>query len=233
MSSQEKKIARVVGALFLIAMAASLVGAGFIESALGNPDFLSADSVNETQVVGGALLELLNGISVLGIGVLMFPIFKRYNEGLALGYTSFRIIEAMIIIAAMISPLMLLAFRQEYSGNSGVDTTALQTIGSAFMALRVQLTGSILGIFFSLGALIFYYLLFHSKIVPRFISIWGLIAAALILTWNLLELVGISVPAGLVLALPIILNEIFLGFWLIIRGFDFSEVVLESAELAY
>jgi uncharacterized membrane protein len=69
-----------------------------------------------------------------------------------------------------------------------------------------------LGIFFSVGALLFYAVLIQSKLIPRWLSIWGLIGAVLILTWNLLGTFGISVSAGMILALPMILNEIFLGF---------------------
>jgi hypothetical protein len=71
-----------------------------------------------------------------------------------------------------------------------------------------------------LGALVLYVLLYQSRLVPRFISVWGLIAAVSILAWNLLEMVGLHISVGMVFALPIILNEIFLGFWLILRGFD-------------
>ena len=77
-----------------------------------------------------------------------------------------------------------------------------------------------LGIFFGLAALLFYYLLYRSKLVPRFISVWGFIAVVLVLAWNLVEIFGISVSFGMILALPMILNEIFLGIWLIVKGFD-------------
>ena len=82
-----QKTVRAVGALFLIAMAASLVGGvGYLESLLGAPDYLTAVSENETQVMIGVLLELINGIAVVGIGVLMFPYLRIQNEGTARGY---------------------------------------------------------------------------------------------------------------------------------------------------
>jgi uncharacterized membrane protein len=79
-----------------------------------------------------------------------------------------------------------------------------------------------LGIFFSLGALLFYTVLLQSRLVPRWLSIWGLIGAVLILAWNLSGTFGIEMSFGMILALPMILNEIFLGFWLIFKGFNAS-----------
>ena len=160
---------------------------------------------------------------------MMFPIFKKYNEALALGYVGFRIIEATILVLAAIIPLSLIALSQEYVKAGAPDASHFQTLGASFLATRAHLAGLILVIFFGLGALLFYYLLYQSKLVPRFISVWGFIAIVLVLIWNLLEAFGISVSAGMILALPMILNEIFLGIWLIVKGFNSSAIASESA----
>jgi len=225
-----RKTARIVGVLFLTAMVTSLLGGIWLESILYAPDYLITASANETQLIIGVLLELINGIAVVGIAVMMFPIFKKHDEALALGYVAFRIIEAVIIIAAVISPLSLIALSQEYVKAGAPDASNFQTLGASFLAERTLWVGSMLGIFFSLSALLFYYLLYKSKLVPRFISIWGLIAVALVLTWNLLEIFGLSLSAGMILALPIILNEIFLAIWLIVKGFNSSAIASESAK---
>jgi hypothetical protein len=181
-------------------------------------------------VIIGVLLELINGIAVVGIAVMMFPLFKKHDEALALGYVAFRIIEAVTIIAAVTSALTVIALSQEYARVGAPDAAYFEPLGTSLLAQRAIWVGSMLGIFFGLAALLFYYLLYRSKLVPRFISVWGLIAVALVLTWNLLEFVGISVSAGMILALPIILNEIFLGIWLIVKGFSSSAIASGSAE---
>jgi hypothetical protein len=226
-----RKTARIVGALFLIAMLTSILGGGLIEAVLDAPEYLMDVSANETQVIIGVLLELVNGIAVVGIAVFMFPLFKKYSEALALGYVAFRIIEAVIAVAAVVSALTLIALSQEYVKAGAGDASHFQTLGTSLLATRAFWVSTMLGIFFSLGALLFYYLLYQSKLLPRFISVWGLIGAALILIWNLLEMFGISVSAGMILALPIILNEIFLGIWLIAKGFNSSAIVSESAQV--
>jgi hypothetical protein len=83
-----KKTARIVGVLFLTAMVTSLLGGLWLESILAAPDYLISVSANETQVIIGVLLELINGIAVVGIAVMMFPVFKKHDEALALGYVA-------------------------------------------------------------------------------------------------------------------------------------------------
>ena len=222
-----RKTAIIVGVLFLTAMVTSLLGGGLLESILNAPDYLISVSANKTQVIIGVLLELINGIAVVGIAVLMFPIFRKHNEALALGYVGFRVIETAIIIVAVISPLSLITLSQEYLKAGAPDASYFQTLGTLVMAARAHSVGLMLAIFFSLGALLFYYLLYQSKLIPRFISVWGLIGVALLLTWNLLMIFGYDL--GFILALPIILNEIFLAIWLIVKGFSSSAIVSEPA----
>lgn len=219
-----RKTAVAVGVLFLLAMVTSLLGGLWLESIFEAPEALETISTNSTQVISAVLLELVNGIAVVGIAVLMYPIFKKQHEALALGYVAFRIIEAVIIIAAVISPLVLVSLSQEYPAAGSATGAEFQMTADAILAARTMLVGQILGIFFSLAALIFYYLLYCSALLPRFIAVWGFISVALVLIWNLLELSGISIPAGMIFAVSMILNEVFLGFWLIVRGFNQSAI---------
>ncbi len=218
--NSNKKIAMIIGVLFLIAMATSLVGGFWLESLISAPDYLDSLSTNKTQVILGVLLELINCIAVVGIAFMIYPIFKPHNESLALGYFGFRVIEAVILIVAVISPLLLVTLSQEYLVASITDASYFQSLGTLFIAVRAQLAGLLVPVFFSLGALVFYYLLYQSKLVPRFLSVWGLIAVVLLFSWNLLENFGIHISIGMVLALPMILNEITLGIWLIVKGFN-------------
>jgi hypothetical protein len=222
--NSNKKTARIVGALFLIAIVASLAGGIWLETFLDAPDYLKAVSENKTQVITGVILELVNGLAVVGIAVGMYPLFRKKFDALALGYVALRIIEAVIIFAAIISPLTLLGL-----GQDSMDASNFQTLGAALLAVRSILVGQLTGIFFSLAALLLFYLLYQTKLVPHFISVWGLISVALVLVWNLVELYGITVSFGMILALPMILNEIFLALWLIIKGFDQPAVDTGSA----
>lgn len=225
-----KKTARIVGVLFLIAMVTSLAGGGILESILNPQDYLVSVSADETQVLIGVLLEIINCAAVIGIAAMLFPVLKKLHEAFALGYLGFRVTEAVVLIAAVISPLLLITLSQEYVAAGVADASYYQTLGTLLLEARAQLAGLLTPVFFSLGAVLFYYLLFQSRLVPRFISIWGFIAVVLVLTWNLLETFGVSINAGIVFGLPIILNEVFLGIWLIAKGFNSAAIVAKSAQ---
>jgi hypothetical protein len=221
-----RKTARVVGVLFLAAMFASILGGSLIESVISASDNLLAVSKNETQVIIGVLLELMNGIAVVGIGVLMFTILKQYYESIALGYLGIRIIEAIFCCVIVISPLSLITLSHEYITAAAPDAFYLQSVGTLSIAERASVVDLLIPVFFSLGALLFYYMLYQSKLLPRFISVWGLIGAVLILTLNLLLTFNVEIgnSIGMIFALPMISNEIFLGIWLIVKGFKPSTI---------
>ena len=227
--NSNRRTARIVGALFLIAIVVSILGGSIIEPVLTAPDYLSSVSANGARVVLGVLLELINGLAVIGIAVLLFPILKKHNEALALGYVALRILEAVVVIVAVSAPLTLTALSRAYVAGGAADASAFNAVGTALVAERSLWVSQMLGIFFGLTALVLYYILYRSKLVPRFISIWGLIGAVLVMAWNLLELFGISVSLGMVLALPIMLNEILLAIWLIVKGFKSPSLASESA----
>jgi hypothetical protein len=218
-----RRTAKIIGALFLIAMVASILGGGLVESVLSAPDYLVAMADHETRVIIGVLLELINGIAVVGIGVLMFPILKRHHEPIALGYLVLRIIEAVFCCVIVISPLSLLALSREYAQASALDTVYVQMIRILSVAERAGVASLLIPVFLSLGALLLYSALYQFRLLPRYIAVWGFIGAALILLLNLLLTFNIEVGmVALIFALPIISNEIFLGVWLMVKGFNTS-----------
>ena len=214
------RTARIVGALFLIAMVTSLMGGIWLESITGTPDYLVQAASQETQVLLGVLLELVNCIAVVGIAAALFPLMKVYNGALAAGYLGIRVMEAVILSIAAVSPLLIVTLSQEYLAAGSSDAASFQTLGSLVMAARGHLASLLTPIFFSLAALLLYYFLYRSRLVPRFIPVWGFIAVVSLFTWNMLEAFGLSISAGMVFALPMILNEIFLGIWLLAKGFS-------------
>jgi hypothetical protein len=220
-----RKTAGFVGALFLTAMVASLVGGGLVESVISVPDPFTVVSENETLLIVGVLLELVNAIAVIGIGVLMFTVLKRHNETMATGYLSLRIVEAVFCSVIVISPLELIRLSQEYL-KAGADAGYFQMAATLSIAGRASVSGLLIPVFFSLGALLLYSSLYKSQLLPRFISVWGFVAVVLILTLNLVSAFGLEIGMGvsMIFALPIILNEIFMGIWLIAKGFNPSAV---------
>jgi hypothetical protein len=220
------RTARIVGACFLFSNVTFLLGAfAFVEPIVGAPDYLTLASANRTQVISGALLELANGVAYLGIAVLMFAILRRRFRSMALWYVGFRIIEFVMQTLSDLSALSLVTLSEEFVRAGAAEASSFQAAGTVLLAQR-SWSFQMVSITLGLGALLFYTMLYRTKLIPRFISVWGLIGALAVLTTTMLDIFALSVgPAiGLVLGLPMLLNELFLGVWLIIRGFNPSAV---------
>ncbi len=222
-----KKTARIVGVLFLTAIVTWFIGYTLIESIISAPDYLIAVFANETRVMIGVLFELINSAVVVGIAVMIFPILKQHNERIALGYVGFRIIEATILVVGLISLLSLSTLSQEFVKAGAPGASYFQTLGAFTLAERFW-SGQMVPIFVGLGGLMLSYLLYKSKLLPRFISVWGLIGYALLLTGALLVIFDSSIVV--ILSLPVGLFEIFLGVWLIVKGFNSSAIASGSAQ---
>ena len=209
--------ATIVGSLFLIAMAASLVGGAMVEGVLGEPDYLARAASGTSSLSIGVLLELVNALAVVGIAVALFPLFRKQGEGAALGYVGVRILEAVALAAAAFIPVTLMTLGRQAASADAAATASIAVLGDQLLATRAGLTGILVPLFFCLGALLLYAWMLRSHVLPAFIPIWGLAGVTGIAALNAL---GVGAPAGMALALPIILNEVFLGAWLLVRGFS-------------
>jgi hypothetical protein len=215
-----RRTATLVGSFFLVSNVTFLVGAFFfVEPILGSPDYLTLVSQSRAQVVLGALLEFSNGIAYLGIAILMFPILNPRFRSLAIGYVGFRIIEFVMQTLSDISPLALVSISEEFVRGGGADAGSYQAMGTLLISQRYW-SFQMVTISLVLGAWIFYSMLYRSKLVPRFIAIWGLVGASSVFLIFLLDVFGIPQgPVG-VLSLLMLSNELFLGVWLIVKGFE-------------
>lgn len=211
--------ARIVGVFFIIATVASIATAIFV-GFLSEPDYLANISTNEKQVLGGMFLELIWALSVLGIPVMLFPILRKHNESLALGFYSLRFIEALMTILYTLSLLTLLTLGKSYTNAGAPDTSTYQTIGDLLLAVRdwAFLLGP--GLVFSLSALILNYQLFQTRLVPRWLSGWGFVGAAIIFVSYIMQFYGFE--SLVFLFLPIALQEMVFAVWLIVKGYDQS-----------
>ena len=181
-----RKTAIIVGALFITATVTSILTIVFLGSTLETPLNFATVSKNEFQVELAVIFWLILAISVTGIGVLIFPILKKHNKGLALGYVGFRLTEAICIIIASISILSLLTISKEYVSGS-LDVSYYQPIGSLLLALQDWSFEIGTLIFLGLGGLILYYQLYELNLIPRMLTIWGIIGAACVLFYGILK----------------------------------------------
>jgi hypothetical protein len=203
---------------------------GLIESILGDPDYLITVSENKTQVIIGVLIAFIDGIAIVGIAVFMFPILKKHNEPIALGYVGFRITEFAIILVYLICPLLLIDLSQEYVKAGTPADSYFQTSGTLFLAVRYWALQMVY-IFNFLAGLMLSYLLYKSKLIPRFLSVLGLIGYALLLPGTLLHMFGyIDILGVLIIFAPGGLFELILPIWLFVKGFNSSAIDSGSAK---
>ncbi len=229
-----RKTAVVVGALFIIATIAGLIGAIFIGPILDDPEYLVNTSAHENEVALGALLYLIMGVAIVGIAVMIFPILKNFNEGLALAYVGFRTLECVILIVVTMSLLSLLTLSQEYVGAEAPDATSFETQGAILLAQQ-EWSYVPTGIVFGLGCLMVYYLLYQSRLVPRPLSAWGFIGGTLMLVAAPLDAFGVISSldtSSILLHLPIAVLEMVLAVWLIVKGFNPSAITSGSAKVS-
>ena len=213
-----KNTGRIVGVLFLTLMVTYTLGAVvFIQPVLDDPDYLVIISANKNRIITGVLLELVNNISYLGIAVLVFPILRKVNESMALAYAGLRIIEFIMQIVSDLGPLSLITLSQEYVRTGASDPTCIEAMGASLIAGRYW-AGEMVIIAYGMGAVIFYYLSHKLRLIPRFLSVWGIIGAPLVLMSAVLEIFGIEQASYLGVQMG--LNEIILGIWLVIKGFN-------------
>jgi hypothetical protein len=212
-----RNTARIVGVLFITATVAPILTFYFLDS-LGSPDYLINIAANETKIIQGVLIELVWALAVLSIPVMIFPVLKKHDEGLALGFVGFRFLEAVSVLVHSIILIPLLSISQEYvAAGAPVDSIYL-SLGSLLLAARegAFLMGS--GFVWSLSALILNYALVKGKLVPRWLSVWGLVGGVLSLTVYLSQI--FSMPLTDWLFLPIALQEMVFAVWLIVKGFN-------------
>ena len=228
----QRKTAVIVGVLFIIATAFLFIGEAFYKPILSSPDYLNLAYPNRTIVTIGILLEFMIVLAIPLIPVFLFPILKHHNEALALGYVVFRLLEAVILISvAEINKLSLIGVSQEYLNQKGIDAAHYQVIGSAIQAENYwgDTTGLIYNIVFVVGALMLYSILYQSKLIPRWISVWGFIAAvALLIGAVLAPFIDLSLAMELLVVLPIAVQEMVMAGWLILKGFNPSVVQVQG-----
>jgi hypothetical protein len=221
-----QKIARATGVLFVITFIASIPPVLFLYGpVLDHPRYILGGGAADDGASLGALLELLLIIANIGTAVVLYPVVKRVNEILALGFVAARVVECAFIAVGILSILTLVTLRQEAAG---ADAASLLAVGESLVAL--QGWTFLLGPGFVVGignGLILGYLMYCSGLVPRRMAILGLIAGPVLLARFVAILFGVFEPGsalGSLMVVPEFLWELSLGIWLIVEGFDPSAV---------
>ena len=216
-----KGTARIVGILYIIGTVAGILSVPFLK-VRSEPDYLAKIAENPNSLVMGAILTLVMGLALAMIPVFMFPVLKKHSQTAGVGYIIFRgALETWSHIIGAVCYLALSSLGTAYA--AGTDTAHLLGAGAAIKAIA---DSSVTAFVFGAGALIFYTVLYRRKIIPRWISGFGIVAILLHIASGALVLFGLqeNFDAGnLMMNLPIAVQEMVMAVWLIIYGFNKTE----------
>ena len=223
-----RRIALTAGVIFIIAGVAGLAAPALLPGLKG-ADYLTKVSGNSKAVTGAALLYIIAAFTSVGIAVALYPILQKVNAGLAIGSIVFRTLEAAFYLVAVVSLLSLLTVSHQFTNAGAADRVSLQTLADSLRSVRDHAT--LVGVFaYSLGAGLYYIIFFQARLVPRWLSGWGIIGIVLIGLACVLALLSDSDITGYVLLiLPILVQEYVLAIWLIVKGFSSSSSQAISA----
>lgn len=216
--SADRKAAVWIGLLYIIGMVALVLSLVVMGALLTGPDDLAEVAAQPNRVAIGAVLALLAGFALAMVPVVFWPIGRRYNETLAMGYVVFRGgLEGVIYMLGALGWLLLIPLSTQ------PDAAPLASLVRAADPVLWEQVGVVP---FAVGALMFYVLLYQSRLVPRWLSTWGLVGAVLYIVPPLGSMFGLSLG---VLMAPLAVQEMVMAVWLMAKGFDPTAIAAEPA----
>ncbi|MFC1767293.1 DUF4386 domain-containing protein [Candidatus Margulisiibacteriota bacterium] len=225
--NSNRKTAIITGVLFITATVAFSIGMIILEPILGGLDYLTNASANANLVIIGALLVLIDSVAVAGIAIVLYRILKKHNDVLALGYVGARIIEGIFFMVYAITILTLLTLSKEFVQAGAPIASSYQALGTMLLAAGNWAFLLGYGLVFGLSALILNFVLYRSRLVPRWLSGWGFVSAAFVFINFFLQSFGISFFEFL--DFSIALQEMVFAVWLITKGFNPAAISSTSA----
>ena len=222
-----RNYARAAGILYLITFAASIPAAFYLlDPVLNDPNYIIGAGA-DTRVIIGCLLDVVNALAAIGTAVAVYPVVRRQNESLALGFVTTRMLEAGVIMIGVVSLLAIVTLRQDFAGAAGADQAGLVTTGHALVAIRDYTFQFGPNICAALNALMFATLLYRSRLVPRIIPAMGLIAAPLLLAASVAVVFGLTEQGSIWFApggALIFVWELSVGIYMTVKGFKPSPI---------
>ena len=227
LANTHRQAAISVGIMFILASVSAILAVLFYQPILTGPDYLINGAAQKNQVIVGALMELILVCTAIGTAIGLFPVLRPYSERIALGHLFFRFLEAIAITIGIVAILSLLTLGQNFVAAATPGASAYHVAGSVLRG--VYKWTSMLGplLFLGVNTLMYSYLLYKSKLVPRPLAVLGITGAALVFVYGLLVMFGVAVQGAapfILLVLPIAAYEMILAVWLIVKGFNPSAI---------
>jgi hypothetical protein len=225
-SAPYRKLAVMVGTFFIIGTLAGVLSVVVGDTVLGEADVLGAAAADETSLIAGALLVLAMGFPLAMVPVLLYPLFRRHNQILAMGAVLFRgVFEAVAYMALAALMFVTAAIGREYAA-AGSPTDSHFDLWGAVLPEAMDWVEVLLAMVFSLGAMMLGWLFIRTRIIPRWLALWGFFGAMLYFVAPLIVMfdiqnldLSLTTSMGWLLA-PLAIQEMVFAVWLIVRGFE-------------
>ena len=217
-----RKAAIFAGILIIIGMVAGMLS---IVPSVEGTGYLTEVSANQNQVLFGAFFQFMLVPIYIGFALVLYPILRKLNKSLAIGFVGFRIIAGVFQVVGVIALPIFILLSQEFLESTATDLLYLQFFGDALKLGRDLANHVGVMLATGLGNLILFYIFYKTKLIPRWLSSWGLIGNALAMLASFLilfRLIDVITPHFVVLTIPLVLQEIVLAIWLIVKGFNLS-----------
>lgn len=218
------KNATITGVLFIMATLLGIIAASIFNPLLNSSDFLNSINDYRFQAILGALLIFGMAMCCAGVGISLYPVLRRFSERAAIGSAGFRIIESMIQVVSALVIICLIALSKEYVLADNIHKLNLQSTGGVLRSGNDWLNNSAMLLSWGIAAIIYYSAFYKYKLVPRWLSIWGLIGISLTIISSIIMLFDSGYSTIQTVAnMPIALQEMVLAVWLIVKGFSLPE----------
>jgi hypothetical protein len=222
--------ARAAGIAYLVTFAASIPALLLLGPILNDSGYIVSGG-SSTRVLIGCLLDVVNALACVATAVAVFPVVRRQNESMAVGFITSRMFEAAIIMVGVVSLLAVVTLRRDVAGGAGVDPGTLTTTGQALVAIRDYTFQFGPNMCAAINALLFGTLLYRSGLVPRIIPTIGLVGAPLLLAASVTTVLGLTEQGSIwfIGAVPIAAWELSVGIWMTVKGFKTTAALLDGS----
>ena len=215
----KNKISRILGIAFLLQFITSFSSGVFIQPLWLVPDDIAGTMLNPGLLRTNILVDMLTALGVIFLGAILYLTLRMQNEKMALVGLAFYILEGALLAASRMGTFSLLHLSHEYASAGGPEI--LLTFGSMALGAAEFVGFTLHMLAFCLGGILFYYLLYKSSVVPRWLSLWGLITIFPLLVGTLAAMFNYELP--FIIAVPYVPFELVIGIWVLVKGIPVEE----------
>jgi hypothetical protein len=216
----------VAGVLYIIGTVAGVLSMIFTSPVLGGPGYLARVAANPAALILGAFCILTMGLALAMVPLALYPVLRRYNRPLAVGYVVFRgALETVTYLGIVAGWLLLVTLAQEYAAAGALAGPDIQVLGT-LISKAAEISANLTAVVFPLGAMMLYVVLYQSKLIPRWLSVWGMIAVVLTVASTgvpgLANRPDAMPPVQTVANAATLVQEMVMAVWFIAKGFNLS-----------